>query len=202
MRTKSELKEKLFELKKQIKLNSKDAHWTENAMRDFESLVGQIKHEPIVLDTGKELDEWAGKTFKIVKTTHGVLFHTFGGYSVFCTPNNTSLYQTLVDYVERRREFETFTDEQKEIYELTLDAVANCVTLPMHVFSDAEFMYKIATEIIKHLNELTVKAMDAPLNPETEEERKLFESFKETQIGVSELVEQMGEEIRELKKND
>lgn len=202
MSTKSELKEKLFELKKQIKLNSKDAHWAENAMRDFESLVGQIKHEPIVLDTGTELDEWKGKTFKITKTTHGVLFHTYGGYSIFCTPNNVSLYQTLTDYVDRQREFETLTGEQKETYELALEAVANCLALPMFVFSDAEFTYNIATEVVKYLNNLTVEKIDAPLKPETEDERKLFESFKETQIGVSEFVEQIGEELKELKRNN
>ena len=72
METKNELKEKLNELKAQIKLNSKDAHWAENALREYESLVGQIKHEPVVLDCGKEIDEWSGDTFRITKTNKGV----------------------------------------------------------------------------------------------------------------------------------
>lgn len=200
MSTKSELKEKLFELKKQIKLNSKDAHWAENALQELESIIGKLKHETVELEVGKKVDEWSGKTFRITKTTHGVLFHTYGGYNVFCTPNNNALYQTLVDYVERQREFSTLTDEQKQNHELVLKAVAQCVCLPQFVFADGEFMFNIATSIVKYINDLTTESM-SELKDETVQDRELFEAFKDVQIGTTELVEQIGKEIKELKEN-
>ena len=42
MADKKELKEKLNDLKKQIKANAKDAHWAENALREYESELLEI----------------------------------------------------------------------------------------------------------------------------------------------------------------
>lgn len=196
---KKELREKLTELKKQIKANAKDAHWAENALREYESLVGQLKHEPIVLDCGKEVDEWAGETFRITKTTTGVLFHTYGGYSVFCTPNIKSLYETLCDYVDNKDEYAKLEGEAKEIHELSLSALAYCVNLPSFVCSDEAFLYDTAGHIVKYLREMSEQLLDAPLREETEEDLKANEEFREATLATKELVDEISKEVEEIK---
>lgn len=196
---KKELREKLAELKIQIKANAKDAHWAENALREYESLVGQLKHESIVLDCGKEVDEWTGETFRITKTTTGVLFHTYGGYSVFCTPNIASLYETLVDYIEKKDEYAKLEGEAKDEHELALSALSYCITLPSFVCSDAEFLYDTAVNIIKHVRKTCDEFFDEPLREETPEDLEANQAYKDAELGMRDFVDQVSEEVEEIK---
>lgn len=196
---KKKLREKLTELKKQIKANAKDAHWVENALREYESLIGRLKHEPIVLDCGKEVDEWAGETFRITKTTTGVLFHTYGGYSVFCTPNITSLYETLVNYVEKKDEYAKLEGEAKEMHELSLSALAYCVNLPSFVCSDEAFLYDTAGHIVKYLREMSEQQLNAPLREETEGDLKANEEFRQATLATKDLVDEISKEVEDIK---
>jgi hypothetical protein len=201
MEMKNELKEKLEELKKQIKINSKDAHWAENALREYECLVGQLKHEPIVLDCGKEVDEWAGDTFRITKTTTGVLFHTYGGYSVFCTPNITSLYETLVDYVENKDEYVKLEGEDRENHELALSALAYCINLPSFVCSDEAFLYDTAKRIVEYLREMSEQLISQPLREETPEDLEANQAYRDAELGIRDFVDQVSKEVKEIKSN-
>lgn len=196
---KKELREKLTELKKQIKANAKDAHWAENALREYESLVGQLKHEPIVLDCGKEVDEWAGETFRITKTTTGVLFHTYGGYSVFCTPNITSLYETLVNYVDNKDEYAKLDGEAKEEHELALSALSYCINLPSFVCSDAGFLYDTAGHIVKYIREMSEQLLNAPLHEETPEDLEANEEFRQATLATNELADEISKEVEDIK---
>lgn len=198
---KKELREKLAELKIQIKANSKDAHWAENALHEYESLVGQLKHEPIVLDCGKEVDECVGETFRITKTTTGVLFHTYGGYSVFCTPNIASLYETLVDYIEKKDEYAELEGEAKEEYELALSALSYCITLPSFVCSDTEFLYDTAVNIVKHIRKTCDELLDEPLREETPEDLEANQAYRDAELGMRDFVDQVSEEVEEIKNN-
>lgn len=201
METKNELKERLEGLKKQIKINSKDAHWAENALREYESLVGQLKHEPIVLDCGKEVDEWAGETFRITKTTTGIMYHTYGGYSVFCTPNITGLYETLNDLIENKDKYEKLEGEEREIQELELSARAYCLSLPVYAFSDPTFMYKTAEHVIKWLRETSEQLLNVELKEETEEDLNANQEFRDATLATKELVDEISKEVKEIKSN-
>lgn len=199
METKNELKEKLNELKAQIKLNSKDAHWAESALREYESLVGQLKHEPIVLDCGKEVDEWAGETFRITKTTTGIMYHTYGGYTVFCTPNITGLYETLNDIVENKDKYDKLEDEERDAYELELSARAYCLSLPVYAFSDPTFMYKTAEHVIKWLRETSEQLLNVELKEETEEDLTANQEFRDATLATKELVDEISKEVEDIK---
>ena len=202
METKNELKEKLNELKAQIKLNSKDAHWAENALREYESLIGQLRHEPIVLDCGKEVDEWAGETFRITKTTTGVMYHTYGGYTVFCTPNIKSLYETLCDYVDNKDEYAKLEGEAKENHELTLSALSYCISLPSFVCSDANLLFDTAGSIVTYLREMSDKSLNAVLKEETAEDLELNAAYRDAELGMRDLVDQISEEVEEIKSKE
>ena len=196
---KKELKEKLAELKQQIKVNSKDAHWAENALREYESLVGQLKHEPIVLDCGKEVDEWSGDTFRITKTTTGIMYHTYGGYTVFCTPNITSLYETLCDYVDNKDEYAKLEGEAKENMELILSALSYCISLPSFVCADSNFLFNTAKHIVTYLQEVSENLLNQPLLEETPEDLEANQLHRDAELGIRDLVDQVGEEVEEIK---
>lgn len=199
---KKELKEKLAELKQQIKVNSKDAHWTENALREYDSLVGQLKHEPIVLDCGKEVDEWAGETFRITKTTTGVLYHTYGGYSVFCTPNIKSLYETLCDYVDNKDEYAKLEGKTKENLELTLSALSYCISLPSFVCGDANFLFDTAGHIVAYLREMSDKLLNAELKDETADDLKLNTAYRDAELGMRNIADQIDKDVEEIKSKE
>lgn len=199
MEKKNELKEKLVELKKQIKINSKDAHWMENAMREYESLIGQLKHEPIVLDCGKEVDEWAGETFRVTKTTTGIMYHTYGGYTVFCTPNITGLYETLNDLVENKDKYDKLEGEERDTHELDLSAKAYCLSLPAYAFSDPTFMYDTAMSVVKWLRETSEQALNTPLRDETPEDLQANQLHRDAELGIRYFVDQVGKEVEEIK---
>ena len=64
------------------------------------------KVEPIPFELGKMTGEsFGGETFEIIKTTRGIVYKTYGGYSIFVTPNNVALYETLNDLVVNKDEY-------------------------------------------------------------------------------------------------
>ena len=106
------LKERLDEVKKQLRTNAKDVHFFDKLIDEALSLKGQMTIEPIVLDCGKEEDEWMGDTFRITLTNKGILYHEYGGYSVFVTPQIISLYETLYDLVVNKEKYAELKGEE------------------------------------------------------------------------------------------
>ena len=188
---KETLEKKLKECKEQLKANSKDAHFADRLIDRMLSYKGQLGVEPIELDCGKKVDEWSGETFRLTKTDKGILYHQFNGYSIFVTPNNKALYETLCDYVDNREEYAKLDGELKEQYELQLSAITYVLSVPLFAFNDAEFTYKIATEVIDYLKSTFDALMEQPLQEETTE---LDNEFKEATLGLEALKEEIAKE--------
>lgn len=190
---KLKLHEKIRSLKKQIETNSKDAHFAKVLVDELLSTKAQLCIEPIELNVGKKVDEFKGETFTIVKTDRGCLYHEYGGYNIFVTPNQTALYTKLVDYVDNKDTYFELKGEEKEVFDLNMSAIAYCLSVPKCCFSDVEFTYDIATKVIQFLTKSYEKAMEAPLQDETIEED---EQFKEATLGL----ENIKEEIKNIEK--
>ena len=180
------LKERLDELVKQIKVNSKDAHFANKLIGDLLSVKGQMGVEPIALDCGKEEDEWRGETFRITLTDKGVLYHEYGGYSVFVTPNNVALYDVLADLVINKDEYATFEGESKENFESLLSIIAYNVSLPRIAFLDKDFPQEIAIKTIEFLRKMYEDLMNKELQDETPKEDA---EFKEATLALEDLKE-------------
>ena len=150
------------------------------------------KVEPIVLEMGKAIDgkSWKGETFELTKTTHGILYHVCGGFSIFVTPNNIALYETLNDLIENQDEYNKFTGKEKEDFELNLSAITYVLDVPLFAFSSAEFTFHIAEEVIKYLQKVYDNAMDAPLQEETVKEDI---EFKEATLAIENIKEALNE---------
>lgn len=168
------LKERLDDLVAQIKLNSKDAHFADKLIGDVLSVKGQMMVEPLVLDCGKEQDEWKGETFCITLTNKGVLYHEYGGYSVFVTPNNEALYDVLVDLVINKDEYAELDGEQKESFESLLTIIAYNLSLPRISFMDKDFPQEIAIQTITFIRNMYDNLMNNELQEETVEEDNQF----------------------------
>lgn len=184
------LKERLDDLVKQIKVNSKDAHFADKLIGDLLSVKGQMGVELIALDCGKEVDEWRGETFRITLTDRGVLYHEYGGYSVFVTPNNTALYDVLADLVENKEEYAELEGEKKENFESLLAIIAYNVSLPRIAFMDKDFPQEIALKTIEFLRKMYDDLMNKDLQEETITED---EEFKQATLALEDLKKAVNE---------
>lgn len=180
------LKERLDELVRQIKLNSKDAHFADKLIGDLLSVKGQMRIEPIALDCGKEVDEWRGETFRITLTDKGVLYHEYGGYSVFVTPNNVALYDVLSDLVVNKEEYAELEGESRENFESLLTIIAYNVSLPRVSFLDKDYPQEIALKTMEFLRKMYDDLMSKELQDETPTEDA---EFKEATLALEDLKE-------------
>lgn len=183
------LKERLEDVKKQLRTNAKDVHFFDKLIDEALSLKGQMGVEPIALDCGKETDEWAGNTFRITLTDKGVLYHEYGGYSVFVTPKNAALYDALSDLVENKDVYAKLEGESKENFETLLTIIAYNLSLPRISFMDREFPQEIAIRTMEFLTKLYEDLMNKELMEETVEKDREFREEMETIEAFKEAVE-------------
>lgn len=152
--------------------------------------------EPILLDCGKAIEGkcFKGETFELTKTNKGILYHVFGGYSIFVTPNNVALYETLDDLIEHQESYNKFEGKEREDFELNLSAISYVLDVPLFAFSSAELTFDLATKVIQYLQKVYDDAMNAPLKDETPDEDL---QFKEAILGLEDVKNALKEENNE-----
>jgi hypothetical protein len=121
-----------------------------------------------------------GETFEIQKTERGILYHSYGGYSIFVTPRNNALYQTLDDLISYREKIKGLTEQEKNDFELVSTAIVYVLNAPRFAFSDQVFTLDLATFIINYLRSITEKADNAPLEYEQPDDVAPFLSVVES----------------------
>ena len=191
---KKELKERLDGVKKQLRTNAKDVHFFDKLIDEALSLKGQMGVEPVALDCGKEVDEWKGETFRITLTDKGVLYHEYGGYSVFVTPNNVALYGALEDLVVNREHYEKLEGEEKENFDSLLAIIAYNLSLPRISFMDRDFPQEIAVRTMEFLQKKCEELLSEELKEETPKEDA---EFKEAALAFEEVKAQLDEAAEE-----
>lgn len=134
-----------------------------------------------------------GNTFEIQKTERGILYHCYGGYSIFVTPRNNALYQTLDDLISYREKAKIFTEQEKNDFELAASAIVYVLNAPLFAFSDQAFTFDLATFIINYLRDLTEKADNAPLEYENPEDVAPFLSVVESFENVKTVLKEQTE---------
>ena len=149
--------------------------------------------EPIVLDCGKAIEGkvFKGETFELSKTNKGNCYHCYGGYSIFETPNNIALYETLNDLIENQETYNKLEGKERDDFDLNLSCIAYILNVPLFSFSSAEFSFSIATQVIQFLQKTYDDAMKEPLKDETPVEDL---QFKEAVLGLEEVKEALKEE--------
>lgn len=188
----SELKEKLSELKKKIKANSKEAKFATQLVEELLLTQRMIDKEPLhTYDLGAEIDRLEGQTFYIAKHEKGALYHVYNSYDLVVQPSQLALYETLVSLVENKEANAKLVGEEKENFENYMSVVSYVLSTPAYALSDAELSVEIATVIAKHFNKVYEKLMNQPLQEETPKEDQ---EFKEATLAVEEVKEALKDE--------
>lgn len=149
--------------------------------------------EPILLDCGKAIEGkcFKGETFELTKTNKGILYHVFGGYSIFVTQNNVALYETLDDLIENQETYNQLTGKEREDFDLNLSAITYVINIPLFAFSSAELTFDLATKVIQFLQKTYDEAIQKPLQEETVQEDQ---EFKDAVLGMENIKEALNEE--------
>ena len=188
----SELKEKLSELKKKIKANSKEAKFATQLVEELLLTQRMIDKEPLhTYDLGAEIDRLEGQTFYIAKHEKGALYHVYNSYDLVVQPSQLALYETLVSLVENKEANAKLVGEEKENFENYMSVVSYVLSTPAYALSDAELSAEIATVIVAHLNKVYDKLMNQPLQEETPKEDQ---EFKGATLAVEEMKEALKDE--------
>lgn len=183
----SELKEKLSELKKKIKANSKEAKFATQLVEELLLTQRMIDKEPLhTYDLGAEVDRLEGQTFYIAKHEKGALYHVYNSFDLVVQPSQLALYETLVSLVENKEANAKLVGEEKENFENYMSVVSYVLSTPAYALGDGKLSVEIATVIVKHMNETFKKLMNQPLQEETPKEDQ---EFKEATLAVEEVKE-------------
>ena len=195
------LNERLNELIRQIRLNSKDAHFAEKLTDDLLSVHRQkLSEKKYVFDLGTEIYKIEKGSFYLAKHEKGVLFHIYNSFDMVIPISNNSLYRTLNAILEERmNEYEKMSDADKQDHDTFVEVVGIILAMPLNILNDTEFAIDIATQVMKRTNELYEKAISTNLQPEDADRDAEFrditlnaESLKEHIVdGVESLVKQV-----------
>lgn len=176
---KIELKKRLAEIQNRIKANSKDARFADELSAELLSIKGQLDVEPTLvhIPISENAKTLQGDTFEMVSDTMGCAFHTFGGYTIYAKRNdgNNAFCDVIDDYVANAKERDNMTDEEKKSFDSILHAIVYCLNAPMLCCSDAELLFKVATDIVDYLVKVQEDALNADLKEETLKENEEFE---------------------------
>ena len=188
----SELKDKLVELKKKIKANSKEAKFATELVEELLLTQRMIDKEPLhTYDLGAEIDRLEGQTFYIAKHEKGALYHVYNSFDLVVQPSQLALYETLVSLVENKEANAKLIGEEKENFENYMNIVGYVLAVPAYAFGDGKLSVEIATLVVKHMNETYKKLMSQPLQEETPKEDQ---EFKDATLAVEEVKEALKDE--------
>jgi hypothetical protein len=192
------LNERLNELIRQIKLNSKDSHFAEKLTDDLLSVHRQkLSEKKYVFDVGDETYRIEKSHYYLANHERGIIFHIYNAFDLVITPSSNSLYGTLRQMlIEHQDNYELFSDEEKSNYDTFLDAATIVLTLPLNAFIDVEHTLDLATYAIQQTEALYQKAIDTNLQPETID--KDIE-FKDYVLRRDELTQEIDEDVKAIR---
>lgn len=187
------LNERLNELIRQIRLNSKDAHFAEKLTDDLLSVHRQkLSEKNYVFDLGAELYKIERGSFYLAKHEKGILFHIYNSFDMVIPISNNSLYGTLAAILEERmNEYEKMSDTDKQDHDTFVEVVGIILAMPLNILNDTEFAIDIATQVMKRTNEIYEKAINSELQDETVERDA---DFKQMILATEELKDVLSEE--------
>lgn len=176
MMDKTPLMNKLSELKKELISISEDKKKTEDLLDDLLSVKGQLDVKETLLDVGEEQKSLEGTSYRISVTDKGVLYHEYGGYSLFVTPNISQIWFPLMDMVANREKYEN--DEDKDSINKVIMAILYCIAAPRISLLDAEYTVKTANMMIDMISKTYNEMMSKELKEETPfEDAKFVEAL-------------------------
>lgn len=183
------LKERLDEVKKQLRTNAKDVHFFDRLIDEALSLKGQMGVEPMFayLPENEIVDRIKGDNYELVYTkTHAG--YRLGGYAIL-VQNHYGLGGQIMNYIDTMKDTSNLDEKQKEIFEFDLAASMLNFNAILFAANDFEFRYKLNELIVNYLEKKQKELNNMELQEETpEEDREFYAALKavETIEGANE----------------
>lgn len=179
------LKERLDEVKKQLRTNAKDIHFFDKLMDEALSLKGQMGVDAIAcgFTQGDVVDTIEQDTYRIIAGKTASAYQVKGGFTIVAN-HSIGLGQLLSNLVADKEDAAKLEGDERDNYETFLSALAYALNIPMLAASDDEFLFNMATETIKYLQEKMESALNAELQDETP---TLDEEFERAAVSLEEI---------------
>lgn len=174
------LKERLNEVKNQLRTNAKDVHFFDKLIDEALSLKGQLEVEPMLTYVKEEdvIDRIDGNTFEMAYTNTKAVYRLKGGLTLIAD-NNLGVGGQIMNYVDTMKDTSTLTDEQKELFEMDMNTSVFIYNAPLFAANDVEFRYQLGELVINYLNKKAEELNNMELQAETpEEDRDFFATMK------------------------
>ena len=173
------LKERLNEVKNQLRTNAKDVHFFDKLIDEALSLKGQMDIEPMFayLPENEIVDRIKGNNYELVYTPKQAGYR-LGGYSII-VQNNYGLGGQIMNYVDTMKDTSNLDEKQKEIFELDLAASMLNFNAILFAANDFEFRYQLNELVVKYLEKKQNELNNVEVSEETtEEDREFYATMK------------------------
>lgn len=173
------LKERLNEVKNQLRTNAKDVHFFDKLIDEALSLKGQMGVEPMFayLPENEIIDRIKGNNYELVYTPKQAGYR-LGGYSII-VQNNYGLGGQIMNYVDTMKDTSNLDEKQKEIFELDLAASMLNFNAILFAANDFEFRYQLNELVVKYLEKKQNELNNVEVPEETtEEDREFYATMK------------------------
>jgi hypothetical protein len=193
------LNERLNELIRQIRLNSKDAHFAEKLTDDLLSVHRQkLQTKSYVFDLGEELYKIERNSYYISKHERGLLFHVYNSMDLVIPISHNSLYGFINKLIEEYyNEYDGLSQSDRDEYDSLLEASCVILSMPINIFMDVQFAIDIATQVVRKTGEMYEQALSAELIDETVEDDL---AFKEHSLRLESVKETIVDAVTEVKQ--
>lgn len=173
------LKERLDEVKNQLRTNAKDVHFFDKLIVEALSLKGQIDVEPMLAyvreeDIVERIDEGS---YEMGYTNTKSIYRTKGGLTIIADLG-LGLGGQIMNYVDTMKDTTTLTEEQKEIFEMDMGTSVFIYNAPLLTANDINLRYKIGEVILEYLNEFTNKINNAEVQAESLEDKEFMSTIQ------------------------
>lgn len=182
------IKERLEEVKRQIKNNSKDAHLADKLISDLILNQKQLDIVPLnTFDVGKELKRKQGTSFYVSINENGAVLHIYNNIEYLIHPNNKALFSLLENFVDGYEG--DGSDEDKELFNALYACIPYIMNIPTWSAMDLNLMLEFATKMLNYINEKANNLLHTDVTGETFKENVEFEN-------VSILLDSISSEIK------
>ena len=192
---KRELYLKIEELKDKIVGLTAEENTARELIRELLETKAQIDNTPLILNMGEvdneSEDVFRADEYEVIKTDRGILYHEYGGYSIFVAPNNKIIYDILSIFLEETADEDGISEEEKKDRKERNDALSFTLGIPRLAFIDVDTTIALTTCLVENIERAVANSMDAPLQDDNIEAN---EEFRENALELERLKKELKEE--------
>lgn len=192
---KRELYLKIEELKDKIVGLTAEENTARELIRELLETKAQIDNTPLILNMGEVENEsedvFRADEYEVVKTDRGILYHEYGGYSIFVAPNNKIIYDILSMFLEERADEDGISEEERNDRKERNDALSFTLGIPRLAFIDVDTTIALTTCLVENIERAVANSMDAPLQ---DDDIEANEEFRENALELEKLKKELKEE--------